>query len=194
MFLKNIYLRKTLNRAGLLPKEKCFQISDIMRMFWKLWKLIFFILRKLETFPFKCRLPEWAPRDSFHSRVIVLVGSQETARTSRVATEKPALCKGSRVHRFEGQWKVGTSGQREWHFLKSGKSKQFFCPLTFCSPSENLRHHWERRGGRPGFWHCCTMLGSERNLMQCSPVSPFLTPWPRTLYWASSHTFKADRQ
>ena len=141
MFLKNLYLRKTLNRAGLLPKEKCFQISDVMRMFWKLWKLIFFILRKLETFPVKCRLPEWAPRDSFHSHVIVLVGSQETARTSRVATEKSALCKGSRVHRFEGQWKVGTSGQWEWHFLKSGKSKQFFCPLTFCSPSENLRQH-----------------------------------------------------
>lgn len=126
MFLKNICLRKTLNRAGLLPKEKRFQISDVMRMFWKLWKLIFFILRKLETFPFKCRLPEWAPRDSFHSRVIVLVGSQEMARTSRVATEKPALCKDSRAHRFKGQWKVGASGQWEWHLFKKWEIKTVF--------------------------------------------------------------------
>lgn len=194
MFLKNIYLRKTLNRAGLLPKEKCFQISDIMRMFWKLWKLIFFILRKLETFPFKCRLPEWAPRDSFHSRVIVLVGSQETARTSRVATEKPALCKGSRVHRFEGQWKVGTSGQWEWHFLKSGKSKQFFLSTDLLQSIRKSETPLRKTRWETWFLTLLDYAGSERNLMQCSPVSPFLTPWPRTLYWASSHTFKADRQ
>lgn len=92
MFKKDC-LRESLNVSGLLPETSYWKYSDIMRMFWKLWKLSFLDLRKLETFLFKCRLPEWSPWDSFHSGVIVLVGNQWTAKIWSAATAEPIFWK-----------------------------------------------------------------------------------------------------
>lgn len=147
-----------------------------MRMFWKLWKLIFFNQRKLETFPFKCPLPEWAPQDSFHSRVSVFVGSQETARTFRVTTEKLALrggfpeCMGLRD---SGKFGPRRSEIERVVFIKNPNTL-WVSALTFCNPEESSE------GGIPGCWErllCAVILG----LPGCPQrVLPY--PWPNTLF------------
>lgn len=178
--------KKKLNIADLLPKEKSFQVSDIMRMFWKLWKLIFFNQRKLETFPFKCPLPEWAPQDSFHSRVSVFVGSQETARTFRVTTEKLALrggfpeCMGLRD---SGKFGPRRSEIERVVFIKNPNTL-WVSALTFCNPEESSE------GGIPGCWErlLCAVIGTAR----LSPESPSLS-LTQHFIWVTHHTFQADR-
>lgn len=86
-------LRKNLNVAGLLPEAKLFEIFRHYKNVLKIVETFFYDLRKLETFLFKCRLPEWSPWDSFHSGVIVLVGNQETRKIRSAATAKPIFWK-----------------------------------------------------------------------------------------------------
>lgn len=160
-------------------------------MFWKLWKLIFFNQRKLETFPFKCPLPEWAPRDSFHSHVIVLVGSQETARTFRVATEKPAIwegfpeCMGLRDGGKFGPW---CSEIERVVFIKN-QNILWASTLTFCNPQEHSE------GGNLGFlrtaalccdWDCPAV---PRESLCCVHLSVHSLSLTQHFIWVTLHTF-----